>query len=265
MTNQEQNQTSLLESLETTRQQITTAQSEIETIVNRMQTFATQIGIALKSLDSMEATFEKMIDNEQNAENNSDKVAQTLEEMFRQVSSIVNNTKEKLKAPTPQEEIVIAETTPTASEKPEIETSNEKITDQITETASNVIPQAETKSTEVLNGIEAGERAADSIDELLSNIDAAETNVEKTATTKIEIAETTEPTPIVSPEQATITPPEALKEIDEPAKTTAALNEALAKAKAIAGSIADVAETDAEDDDAIDKLLKNTSSSFVAN
>ncbi|MDR1384464.1 MAG: hypothetical protein LBJ67_11580 [Planctomycetaceae bacterium] len=251
MTAQEQNQTLLLDSLETTRQQITATQSEIETVVNRMQTLTTQIETALKSLDSLKAAFDKIVDDEQNAENNSEKVAETLEEMFRQVSNIVNNAKEKLNTPKPQEEIAERSEIATPLETPTIavnETATVKITDEI-------------HTAEAAEPIEEITRATAAA---IPAITIADQEISQTP--EIQASEIIEPTSVVPPEQATVTPPEPQKKFDDAHQTAVALNEMLAKAKAMTGSIAEAA-TDTEEDDisAVDELLKTASSSFVAN
>jgi regulator of replication initiation timing len=183
MTNQEQKHSSLLESLETAHQQMTVTHLEIKTVINQMQTLATQIETTFKSLDSLKTAFQEIVDKKQSAEKNNNNVVETLDEMFRQVTNLVNHTKEKLRPSKSEEEIAFApEITPSSEISPNTEmTAEEQSAAKTINTAVKTSSQPETG--QVLDGIQAGKRAAASLDELISDIDATDSVIEKTTET----------------------------------------------------------------------------------
>ena len=237
--NTPQHQT-IRELLEKALQQITDAQSQVTAFEGHLHEIKSQIDQSLEAVDSI---LKEVETGEQQVEKVRNDVAVTLGEMFEEMTRIVDGARDQMlhqhnTTPNTQPAQVEQEQTP-----PELESS-----------------EPELSPDEVLNGNEAGQRATESLDEMVSTIK------EETSTSQqvqdIETPQIAEPQTCQQEEPAAEAP-------KEPGNSDA-LSTLLAKARAVSGETSEgpteltpLADEE-EDPQAVNELLQNTSGSFIA-
>ena len=224
--------------LEKALQQVASAQSQVTAFEGHLHEIKSQIDQSLEAIDSVLKEIET---GEQQVEKVRNDVAVTLGEMFEQMTRIVDGTRNQMlhqhdKTPNTQAAQVEQDQTQIESESSEPELSPE-----------------------VLNGNEAGQRATESLDAMVSTIEEA-TSQQQTDTAE---------TPQIAEPQTCQQEEPAAEESKMPGNSDA-LSTLLAKARAASGKtfegpteLTPLAEEE-EDPQAVNELLQNTSGSFIA-
>ena len=271
--------------LENALRQVETTQSQVTAVEGQLHDIKTQIDQSLEAIDSV---LKQLENREHQAEKVRGDVAATLGEMFEQMTRIVNGARDQMMQQHANDHHRVksiaqidAETQP-AGELPEpslMETTSESeadspvpqvdnatdnaievIIDEPAPTPMQAIP-TEQPPADPLTGSEVGQRAADSLNEVIATIDETKTY------------------PETLPEIETQSKLETESATNEPHGPGSAesLSTLLAKARAVSGETEEVATEAAtelpleipsfvgedEDAEAVSELLKNTSGSFV--
>ena len=235
------------ELLEKALRQITDARTQITTFEGHLHEIKSQIDQSLEAIDSVLKETET---GEHEVEKVRNDVAVTLGEMFEQMTRIVDGARDQML----HQHDVAPITQPVQVEQDQTKQEQTQFESESSEPESSL--------PEVLNGNEAGQRAAESLDEMVSTI-KEETSLSQQVQA-METPQIAEPQTHPQEEPAVETPKE--KELGN----SDALSTLLAKARAASGEtpegpteLTSLAEEE-EDTQAVNELLQNTSGSFIA-
>ena len=190
MTTDTQNHQAIRGLLENALQQVLSTQEQVTAIESQLQEIKSQIGLSLEAIDPVL----KQCETGNQAEKVRNDVAATLGEMIEHVSRIVNETREKMLKPRSDEfhdvtlnatgAVTVGAITDTVNEvtREAKEALAEVVSDEPTPAES--LPEeslsAELPAAETLTGPQVGQRATESLNEMIATIDESntETNAE---------------------------------------------------------------------------------------
>ena len=273
MTTSTNNHQAIHELLEKALQQVMAAQEQVSIIEGQLHEVKSQVGTSLESIDTVLKQIEA---GEQNAEKVQVDVTATLDEMFDHMSRIVNGAREQMLQQRNIDPVVLpspggqSEKESTTEEMPaeEIatsETTQDQETPDSEEIAAVEPSNAEQSSKESLSGEGVGQRAAASIDEMMSVI---QKNEEAQVSTEIEPGNeaATETKPAAQPETSeNELQSDAISGLETEEQggpgSTKSLGELLAKARAASGTVSsgptELSPLVEEDAEAVNELLQN--------
>lgn len=240
------------ELLENALQQVVGTQSQVTVFENQLREIKSQLDLSLQSID---AVLKEIEVGEQKVEKVRNDVAATLGEMFEHMSQIVNGARDRMlqqqdddpQAQSPAEESPEIDAIPTGQSDPEPSTG------------------------ESLNGNEAGQRAAESLDEMMSTIDEVNSDDINSRQKDAGEAVAQEP-PMTAPQTAQNVQPQEESSQEEKPKSPGSsdsLSAVLAKARAASGENVEgpieltPLDGEGEDTQAVNELLQNTSGSIT--
>jgi len=297
MTTDTQNHKAIRSLLENALQQVLSTQEQVAVIESRLQDIKSQIDLSLEAIDPVL----KQLETGDQAEKVRSDVAATLGEVIEHVSRIVNDAREQMLNPrcdesdsqdvSPHVTGAITEAVNEATREELAETNFDEPT-PVVSLAESLLDESlstESPASDSLTGPQVGQRATESLNEMIATID--ETNAEtgtsledgipgSESVTEIEAQAIVSREPETEREQLpeTVASEPALfeaevksaeKEAPKGPGSTDSLSELLAKAKAASSETGlpatDLAPLDDDEEDvqAVSELLKTTSGSFA--
>ncbi|MCL2347509.1 MAG: hypothetical protein FWC50_04530 [Planctomycetaceae bacterium] len=191
------------ETLENVLLQLDTTQSQVDVLERQLHEITTQLDQSRKTVESARTILnEAMASEELNSKHIHQEVAKTLDEMFRQMSSIVSSAREKMQQEASAEKQIIAQETNEKNEllelllKPEHDNAlkepalhsekSEKEVEQGVVPHKPIMPKTPAPpESEVLTADEARERIMESLDDLNTAMSRLEEEEEETDETLV--------------------------------------------------------------------------------
>ena len=289
MTTDTQNHQAIRGLLENAVQQVLSTQKQVAAIESRLQEIKSQIDLSLEAIDPVLQQWET---GDRDVEKVRNDAAATFDEIFDHVSRIVNDAREQMLNPR-SDGAGSQDVSPNATEAAAeviAEAMGETVPDEPTPVEPTPVEPTpvestpvETLSAETLTGSQVGQRATESLNEMIATIDETHTETKAETDMSQEQEPVSETEPETEPETETETPEvvsrerettevevqSVAKEVPKGPGSMDSLSELLAKAKAASSETgspaADFPSLDDEEEDAqtVSELLKTTTGSFA--
>jgi len=269
MTTDTQNHQAIRGLLENALQQVLSTQQQVTAIESQLQEIKSQIDLSLEAIDPVLKQCET---GSHHAEKVRNVVAATLGEMFEHVSRIVNDAREQMLNPRSDESDF-------QDVSPDVTKVSTEVLTEAEEALAETVPDEPTP-VETLTGPQVGQRATESLNEMIATIDESKvaTNTETGKSQEEEDVSEPETEPEIEQLPETVVSEPTLPEVNVTSAekavpkgpgSTDSLSELLAKSKAASSETGtpatDLTPLDDEEEDAqtVSELLKTTSGSFV--